>query len=98
MDQITEFVSNYVRIWTVGWGHGGESKEWEQETGGIKDGRKHWMGLMEWPAVVAAKIPVVISFLPFQTGSSRHHPTEIAFARIPTWKGKFPTYQKWLTL
>ena len=56
------------------------------------------MGLMEWPAVVADKIPVVISFLPFQTGSSRHHPTEIAFARIPTWKGKFPTYQKWLTL
>lgn len=39
MDQITEFISNYVRIWTVGWGHGGESKELEQETGGIKDGR-----------------------------------------------------------
>ena len=39
MDQIMEFVSNYVRIWTVGWGHGGESKELEQETGGIKDGR-----------------------------------------------------------
>lgn len=87
INKIVEFISTYVGIWTVCWGHGRVGiRNWNKKQVEFElEGNDQ----QKWIAVLVVKIRLLISFLPLEIGSVITTPHKTAFAKISTWKVKF---------